>query len=71
MSVPLEEWIGPEMNKIEQVSSDDHQMSLGGYVPTVRPIPMMYVMLPISPHRQNDGQTSVKTLPSHNFVCEQ
>ena len=30
MSVQVGEGVGPQVNKFEQVSSDDHQMSLAG-----------------------------------------
>ena len=69
--------VGPQMNKFEQGSSDDHQISVagervcpGGYPYHVN-YPMMHMMLlptaPPPPNRMTDRP--VKTLPSRNFVC--
>ena len=75
---PLGIWagkVGPQMNKFEQVSSGHHQMSLvggrssglmSGGVSYHVTYSVMHLMLPTPcPH----GHTSVKTLPSSNFVC--
>ena len=35
MSVPGGGWLGPQVNKFEQVSSDDHQMSVAGRDPQI------------------------------------
>ena len=72
MSVLMGAGVGPQVNKLEQVSSDDHQMPLArGYGWVCRggplPYPMMHVMLP-TPRGQN-GHTFVKTLPSCNYCC--
>ena len=72
-------WVCPQMNKLEQVSSDDHQMSV------VRECGIIYVRegdtLPWdlshyacdfpTPYGQNDRQMSVKTLPCPIFACRQ
>ena len=67
------EVVGPQVNKFEEVCSDDHQMSVAGgeggiQVPCLGgtpyhvTYPMIHVMLPTCPSRgQNDGQTPVKT----------
>ena len=69
-------WGGPEVNKIEQVSIDGHQMSLarGGTkfgVSLYSESNALWVMVR-SPsalvNRQTDKQTLLKILPSHNFV---
>ena len=59
---------GPQMNKVEQISSGHHQMSLagpqvwclGGGVSYHVTYPMMHLILP--PSLPVDSQTSVKTL---------
>ena len=68
-----------QVNRIEQVSSDDHQMSIGGGVGegvgAMSGLVMGYVsnafwvMVTWWSPDQNDRQTPVKTLPSRNFVC--
>ena len=70
------------MNKLEQVSTDDHQMSLAGWVgeyfqrdwvsrvyPYHATYPMMHVMLPTNTPPPVDGYTPVKTLPSRGYSC--
>ena len=60
--------IGLQVNKFEQVSSDDHQMSVAGR--KGYPCPnTLWVMVTWDPPEQKNQQTSVKTLPSGNFVC--
>ena len=56
---------GGKVNKFEQVSSDDHQMSVafGGDVG-----PMSGILPPPTPTSPCTGRP-VKTLPSLNFVC--
>ena len=68
-----EQWsvgVGYQVNKFEQISSDDHRMSLArGRPPDHKdPYPMMHMIMshtlpPVSRH------TPVKTLPSHNYCC--
>ena len=78
--------VGPEMNKSEHVSSDDHQMSVGrGYVTRsdfggIRSpglgggllcnLSHQACSVPLRPHPVNK-QMPVKTLPFRNFVCGQ
>ena len=64
MSVPMR-WVGPQVNKFEQVFSDDHQMSVverevGNY----STMDNSHMGFPPS-----DRQTPVKALPFFNFVC--
>ena len=64
MSVPVE-GVGPQVNKFDHVSSDDHQMSVarGGAYDRLG----SYAHLP-PVDRMTDGQMPVKTLPSRNSV---
>ena len=70
--------VGPQVNKFEQVFSDDHQMSVAGLMSGIwgrgrvegYPCPeVSWVMVMWGPPNKNDRQTSAKTLPSCNFVC--
>ena len=75
MSVQWGQGEGPQVYKFEQVSSDDHQMSVVGsrshvWYPGVLGPNASGVMVTCGPPEQNDRQTPVKTLPSCNFICE-
>ena len=72
MSVLVGAGVGPQVNKLEQVSSDDHQMPLArgyGWVCPGDPLPcpMMHVMLP-TPSGQNDGQTFINAISAISVV---
>ena len=83
MSLPVQR-VDPQVNKVEQVSSDDHQMSVEGegggpkgYVRgcvcsgegvTMWPIPW-YIWCYLPHSEQNDRQMPMKTLPSCNYCC--
>ena len=80
MSVWRGEGVSPQVNKFEEVFSNDHQMSVGvgrshiwypwgGVCTQVKcgGVGTMRSNAPWDP--PVDRQTPVKTLPSHNFVC--
>ena len=67
---------GPQVKMFGQVSTDDHQMAVVGGLVHVwylgRGVPISHCIMG-NGHmwtlpEQNDRQTPVKTLPSHNFV---
>ena len=61
--------LGPKVNKIEQVSIDDHQMSVAVGVGPTSGIRAVGVRISHGdPLKQNVRQTPVKTLSSCNFV---
>ena len=66
MSVPV--GIHPLVNNIDQISSDNYQMSLAreGYVQ--RGVWSVQRRVDMPPE-QIDRQTPVKTLPSRNYCC--
>ena len=78
MSVPV--GVGPQVNKFEPVSSDNHQMSVADWsrysslmsrggegVPDYLIYPVMHVMYLSLPGTEQ--QMPVKALPFRNFVC--
>ena len=61
--------LGPQINKIEQVFSDGHQMSLAGG--RAREVPYLMSMEGLAPPWTDwliDGRTRIKTLPSRNSI---
>ena len=67
---------GPQVNKFEQVSSDDHQISLAGRVglglegELYSEVRCTIASLPSHMGTHVDRQRELKTLPSRNFVGE-
>ena len=61
------EGLGPQVNKSEEVFSEDYQMSdvQGG----ILLCDLSHDACDVPSDRMNDGQTPVKTLPSRNHCC--